>query len=226
METKKNFNANLEKKRTLFFQTGLIIALGLSLIALEWNSEPSEIVIFEGGESFSGTEELTKITFREEPKLKKPPVPEPSALILVEDNHIIDDNPLDITDSEIGENTKVEIYQMPDEEAEDDIPFISVQNMPEFRNGGLEKFKKYVYEQIQYPQTAIEYGIQGKVIVRFVIDETGQVTGIDVLRGADPLLDKEAVRVISSSPAWKPGKQMNKRVKVQFVMPIDFKLNG
>jgi periplasmic protein TonB len=102
-------------------------------------------------------------------------------------------------------------------------PEVWVEEMPAFP-GGNEALLKYISKTIQYPQTAVENGIQGKVTLRFVVSSDGSVKRVEVLRGVDPLLNEEAVRVVSSLPKWKPGKQNGKPVPVWFSVPVTFKL--
>jgi len=81
---------------------------------------------------------------------------------------------------------------------------------------------KWISANVKYPEIAKENGITGKVFVQFVIDKNGKVTDVQIIRGVDPYLDKEAIRVVSSMPAWTPGKQRGKTVKVSFQLPITF----
>ncbi len=107
---------------------------------------------------------------------------------------------------------------------EQDKPvFFVVEEMPQFP-GGEEALMQYLASNIKYPKIAHENGIQGKVFVQFIIDETGKVTEPKILRGVDPSLDQEALRVISGMPDWKPGKQRNRNVKVNYTLPIYFSL--
>jgi TonB family protein len=105
----------------------------------------------------------------------------------------------------------------------DDDVFVIVEDMPEFP-GGEKAFKQFVADNVNYPVQASDKGIQGRVYVQFVVNENGMVENPKVVRGVDPLLDEEAIRVISSMPAWKPGKQKGKAVKVSYTAPINFKL--
>ena len=123
----------------------------------------------------------------------------------------------------------------------DEEVFMVVESPPEFpcldfgyysENGvyikrdycGYEGLAKYVSENIIYPAIAKEYNIQGKVYVQFIIEKNGKVSNVKVVRGVDKNLDKEAVRVIKSSPDWKPGIQRGKAVRVYFTVPINFQL--
>ena len=83
---------------------------------------------------------------------------------------------------------------------------------------------RWVYTYLRYPKKAVEEGIQGRVLVDFVIDENGEVKDVRVLRGVHPLLDEEAVRVVSASPKWKAGKVRGKKVKSEISMYIEFRL--
>ena len=84
--------------------------------------------------------------------------------------------------------------------------------------------QKWVYTYMKYPDEAVRDGIQGRVLVDFIIDETGKVRDVKVLKGADPLLDEEAVRIISGSPKWKPGKVMGKKVSSEMSLYVEFRL--
>lgn len=103
--------------------------------------------------------------------------------------------------------------------------FTVVEEMPEF-TGGMGECMKFINKNIQYPPEAIEKEIQGRVIVQMVITDEGDVTDAKVVRGVDPLLDKEALRVINLMPKWKPGKQRGKAVNVKYTIPVMFRLSG
>lgn len=102
--------------------------------------------------------------------------------------------------------------------------FLVVEEPATFQRGDLSNFNTWVMQHVQYPQIAIEKGIWGKVYVQFVVNETGKVDEVKVLRSVDPSLDAEAVRVISSSPLWTPPRQGGKKVKQLFTLPVIFKL--
>jgi protein TonB len=104
-------------------------------------------------------------------------------------------------------------------------PFIVVEEPAKFQGGDLNDFNRWVAEHIKYPQVAVENGITGKVNVQFVVNAKGEVENVIVLRGADPSLDEEALRVIKSSPRWKAPKQGGRPVKQLFSLPVIFKLS-
>jgi len=120
---------------------------------------------------------------------------------------------------EAVEEVKEEVQE---EEAEPE-PFVVVEEMPEFPGGDVELLK-YIFEHTNYPEVAKENNIQGKVIVRFCVTAKGTVSQISVLKGVDAELDKEAMRVVSTLPPFKPGKQGGKPVPVWYMVPITFTL--
>ena len=104
-------------------------------------------------------------------------------------------------------------------------PFMVVEQMPVFGNGKEDEFKTWITTNLQYPKIATENGIQGRVFVQFIIEKDGSITNAKVIRGVDPALDKEALRIIQLSPKWNPGTQRGKPVRVQYTFPITFVLN-
>ena len=104
------------------------------------------------------------------------------------------------------------------------IPFQLVEEKPSFQGGDINQFLKWVRENQIYPEIAKENGIQGRVTVRATINTDGSLTDIMVVRGVDPSLDKEAIRVVSQSPKWKPGKQSGKAVPVTYNIPVTFQI--
>ena len=97
------------------------------------------------------------------------------------------------------------------------------EQIPEFP-GGLEALSKYISDNLKYPEEAQENGVQERIVLRFVVEKDGSVSDVTVLRGKDPNLKKEAIRVIQSLPKFEPGRQNGKPVRVYFTLPINFKL--
>lgn len=128
----------------------------------------------------------------------------------------------------VQDEAVVEIVEQETEEVEEEVKeeevFLIVEEMPSFGTGGANEFRQYTLENLRYPEVAAENGIQGRVFVQFVVEADGRITNVRVLRGVDPSLDKEAVRVVESSPPWNPGKQRGKPVRVSFTFPIIFQL--
>ena len=102
--------------------------------------------------------------------------------------------------------------------------FTATEQMPQFMGGDLRSFQIWVSQRLVYPPIAQENGIQGTVVVQFIVEKDGSLSNIKVLRSPDNSLSKEAVRVVSSSPKWTPGRQNGEAVRVQYRIPIGFKL--
>lgn len=116
-------------------------------------------------------------------------------------------------------------FVLPGGEPEEEVFFI-VEVMPDFQGGGQDAFRSYLAENIRYPQEAVEEGIRGRVFVEFIVRSDGSVSDVKVVRGVDPLLDNEALRVVNSSPLWLPGRQRGQEVDVKFVFPVIFELDN
>lgn len=228
MEVKKSEKANLEKRKGLFIQLGLVIVLSLVLIAFEWtNSELNKSGLSMIGQDI-GEEEIIPITRQEQPEPQKPPEPPKVTEILniVQDDVEIDDE-LILEDMEIDQNTQIAIIEFAseeEEEVEEQQIFFIVEDMPSFQGKGQDGFRQWIQQNLRYPEIAAENGISGRVFVRFVVEPTGNVSNVEVVRGVDPALDAEAVRVVKSSPKWQPGKQRGKPVRVSYTFPIVFVL--
>lgn len=228
MELKKNPKADLEKMKLIFTEVGLIVALGVVLVAFEWTSSGDMNTELTKMDEIVMEEEMIPITEQQEVK-PPPPPPEPvqvtDVINIVEDDVEIDDN-IDIFDSEFREDVAVQIvnFTEEEEEVEEEEVFVVVEDMPGFGGGDSNKFREYIAKNLRYPDVAAENGIQGRVFVQFVVEPDGRVSNVKVVRGVDPALDKEAMRVVENSPKWKPGKQRGKPVRVSFTFPIIFVL--
>ncbi len=128
-------------------------------------------------------------------------------------------------DNSIGQIKTIEANDNVTIEANDDAEvFFIVEEMPDFKGKGPDGFREYLGKNLNYPKIAAENGISGRVFVRFIVEEDGSVSNVTVVKGVDPALDAEAVRVIKNSPNWKPGKQRGQKVRVSFTFPINFAL--
>jgi protein TonB len=226
MINKKSKKADLENKRNTFFLIGLVIALGSVLFAFEWKNEAPKVMEFENT-SFTLEEDV--FIPSTQPEKKEPPqqLIEAPVFELVKDDALIDDEFIGF-DSDVDDESIFDIGTLVSSYVEDkykktDVPFILVEEMPEFP-GGQKALLNYLSTHVNYPEIAQENGIQGKVYVSFVIDENGNIRNVNILRGVDKSLDSESIRVVQSMPKWKPGKQRGKAVKVQFNVPITFEL--
>lgn len=227
MEVKKSRKADLENKKNIFLEIGLMVALGGVLLAFEWKvavSEPSDFITI----SDEPTEiEMIPVTMSN--VLPPPPPPSPKFFEmmeiiddldpLAEELELInaDDNQANATDINITSLT----YE-PEDFGDEVVTFLPSEDMPIFPGN----VQKWIAKNVRYPQLAVETDIHGKVMVQFVVEKDGSVSNIKVVRSVDSLLDKEAIRVISEMPKWKPGKQRGKAVRVSYTMPINFQLGS
>jgi protein TonB len=221
MELKKSKKANLENKKTLFFEIGLIISLSLCFVAFEWRTyetKASDLGVLQVDLS---EEEIIPIT-QQQNLPPPPPPPQTIELEIVEDDKEVEQN-IEI-DTEANQNSVVqEMPTQTEEVVEEPEIFTIVEDMPEFP-GGQEALFKYLGSNTKYPQMARDAGIQGTVFLTFVIGPDGKVKDVKVLRGIGGGCDEEAIRVVKSMPSWKPGKQRGKSVSVQYNLPYRFTL--
>jgi TonB family protein len=109
-------------------------------------------------------------------------------------------------------------------ETPEEAEFVVVEELPEFPGGGKQAMVSWIIENLKYPGEALKNKITGKVNVDFMVSSTGKIKNVKVNKPVDPLLDAEAIRIISSMPDWKPGSQAGKPVDVQVMVPVEFKL--
>lgn len=227
MKTKKSNKANLENKRSTLFLIGLVLALGVVLYAFEWDTEQSNHVIDLGNNDFVTEDYVFIPPTPAEEKLKPKPIIEVPIFEIVDDQSDII-NELEIEGNEPVEKVDINFNILVFDESKNDKNkeeeiLITAEIMPEFP-GGQRALINYLSQNIDYPVIAQENGISGKVFVSFVIDETGNILNVELIRGVDPSLNKEAIRVVTSMPKWQPGMQAGKAVKVRYSVPINFQL--
>lgn len=225
MEVKKNPKLDLASKTGLFRIIGLNISLLAVIVAFEIPDKGDQGIIQLTSE-IDNTTELIEIPPTEQ---APPPPPQVQSFEVKEiPNEVILEAEINVElDVEVLERTVIQDLVFtangePDEEAVDEV-FTVVENQPEFP-GGLEAFYEFVGNEIKYPSAARRLGIEGKVFVQFVVDKTGDVTNIEVVRGIGAGCDEEAVRVMNMVPNFIPGKQRGRAVKVRMVVPIYFKM--
>jgi protein TonB len=226
MEIKKNPNADLEGRKSMFFLIGLTAILAALFVAFEWTT--SDVVKHDASGISEGLfeEEIIPPTTQE----STPPPPPPPAPVVEEIINIVENDKVveqvEIHSSEDDQKVATQIVSMPapveEEEVTNEI-FTVVEDMPAFP-GGDAALLKFIGSNLKYPVIAQENGIQGRVIVSFVIERDGSVADAVVVRGIDPSLDKEALRVVKSMPKWTPGKQRGKPVRVKYTLPVTFRL--
>jgi len=228
MEVKKSEKASLENKKLFFTEIGLVIALLVVWGAFEYTSKEKKESTLEAEAVQVIEEEFVPITESTPP----PPEAAPRIPVLSDQIEIVTDD-VEVDDIfenlEDDANTGVEIRDYVEEVEEEvieeeAIPFQLVESKPRFQGGDANAFSKWVNQRLVYPEIAKENGVQGRVMLQFTVNTDGSVTNVKVLRGVDPALDKEAVRVVSSSPKWEPGKQRDRKVKVNYTFPVIFQL--
>ena len=239
MEIKKSKKADLEGQKGTSLLLGYIVALGLMFAAFEWTTHEYKETdtVYSVQTNVPDLEEIPPIT---QPIFTAAPPPPANVPQIVEIIDIVDDK------TEIKEE-KIESQEDTHEATpgpvavahtgpvsvgpavenpgsnEDEI-FPVAEQMPTFP-GGDEALFKYLSENIKYPPLAIEQGIQGKVIVQFVVNKDGSIVDPKVVRSLDPSCDKEALRVIKNMPKWNPGRNMGRPVRVKFTAPVSFRLS-
>lgn len=224
MKSKKSPKADLENKRSVFFLLGLLVSLCLVLAAFEWESGP-------GNDQFSGLrsgQSLDEEIYFPPPSdyLKPPPPPMPKLDVfeIVDDKDPILDGLL-VTDVEPVRDQPVPFYNLPAEEpVPETLPLGLVPEKPRFQGGDEKNFRIWILQNLIYPEIAVENNVSGTVLIQFTVNFKGYVQDVKVIRAADPALAEEAVRVISSSPRWEPGKQGIRKVNVMYTMPVKFLL--
>lgn len=229
MEIKKAPHVDLEKQTLTSLLLGLIVGLSVLFVALEWRTASGNNLIQAATSVFDGED---TILIEDQPEEQKPdePAPQPEQVpqqIPTEFN-VVDDNQqvakIEFTNFEKAQDVPPP-PQMPaappQEEVEEIFEF--VEEPTEFP-GGQAELQKYLGKSIRYPEIAIDNGIQGRVVVTFVIEKNGKPSNVKVVRSVDPSLDKEAIRVVEAMPAWKPGKQQGKAVRQRFNLPVVFRL--
>ena len=225
MEEKKSPKANLENKKLMFMQIGLIISLLIAWLAFEHKSyDKREIDESLLNREVVLDEEMVEITKQEEQKPQPVEAPQQTTQLEIVDDDVETED-LNIN-AEVEQNEVIEEYVAPEvveEEVVEQEIFQIVEEMPAFP-GGEAKLMEYVGKNIKYPQIARETGIQGRVFIGFVVEPDGSVSNVKLLRGIGGGCDEEAMRVVKSMPKWKPGKQRGKAVRVSYQIPVYFKL--
>jgi protein TonB len=228
-EVKKSKKANLEPEKSTYFLMGLVLAVALTLMAMEWSTESRKLDEGMYVTVFSGDEEIP-ITQRPPtpPPPPPPPVPDAPEILVTVDEPV--DIPIDLGTEpapivDVQPPTLPPDLQRPPTIENVEEIFVVVEISPEFP-GGNEAMMRWLGSNVRYPAAAQGIGAQGRVITSFVVERDGSITDVQVVRGVDPSLDREAVRVIQAMPNWTPGKQRNMPVRVRFTLPVTFRLQN
>lgn len=228
-QVKKTPKANIETQKATALLMGAVLAVSVLFFAFEWSSGTKKLDQSVVIQDVIAEEEIEITRPENTPPPPPPPPPvieEPQEINVVEEKV---ETKIDIR-TEDDQNKRQEVAYTPPpppkkvEEATEEI-FVVVEKQPEFP-GGLTAMMKFLNDNIRYPVIAQENGIQGRVTCNFVVERDGSITDVQISRGVDPSLDKEAIRVIQSMPKWKPGEQRGKPVRVRFTLPVVFRLQN
>ena len=227
MEIKKSPKADLKNKRGLLLEIGLVVSLLLVIAAFKYTPKEKRIEKVDLQAPIV-EEQIVEIT-RQDQKPPEPPrkveVKVIADLLQVVTNDTKITTEVDFT--EFDEDVEVvQTVGVEEEVVEDDQPFLIAETMPSFQGGDLNTFRAWVQQNVRFPQIALENGIQGRVVLSFVIEKDGRLTNIQVLQTPDRSLSEEAIRVLSKSPKWSPGKQRNQVVRVKYTLPVDFRVQN
>ncbi len=228
MEIKKSERADLERGKSTSLLIGFVMALSVMFVALEWTQreveDNSEIYM---SKDVSLNEEMVPITLPEKKTVPPPPaaVSQADILEIVDDDAEIEEDIMASTEDQVEWVDLDEIdYVEVEPEPEDEEIFMVVEESPEFP-GGVQALLEYLRKNIKYPQICKDNNIQGRVLISFVVNKDGAIVDPEVIKSVHPSLDKEALRVISGMPNWKPGAQRGKPVRVKYTVPVNFRLN-
>ena len=227
MEIKKSPKADLQNKRGLLLEIGLAVALAIVIGAFAWT--PKEHRIEQVDLHYAIVEEeITELT-RQDQKPPEPPKKVEVKVIADLLQVVTNDTKIEtsMTFDEFDEDAEVfQEVEVVEEEIVDDEPFLIVETMPTFQGGDLNTFRNWVQSNVRFPQIALENGIQGTVVLSFVIEKDGSLTNIQVLRTPDRSLSEEATRLLQKSPKRSPGKQRNQVVRVKYTLPVVFRVQN
>ena len=223
MEIKKSPKADLQNKRGLLLEIGLIVALALVIAAFAYT--PKEHRIEQVDLNYGPVDEQIVEITRQDQKPPEPPKKVEVKVIADLLQVVTNETKIatDINFAEFDEDTEVlQQVEVKEEIIEDDQPFLTAETMPSFQGGD----RKWVQDNVRFPQIALENGISGRVVLSFVIEKDGRLTNIQVLMTPDRSLSEEAIRVLNKSPKWSPGKQRNQVVRIKYTLPVDFRMQN
>lgn len=229
MELKKTPKADLQNKKSIFFQIGLCLSLLITIGAFAVSQPEVSIQELENNTVYV-EEQIVEITQEE----AQQPQPQRQVVQIMSDiiNIVRDDKKIESNFNFTDFDQDVSFDFQPaggggghEEAVDEDTPFMNVEEMPKFRGGTVNEFRTWVQERLKYPVIAQENGISGRVTLTFVIERDGSLTNIQVLASPDRSLSEEAIRVVTSSPKWTPGKQRGMAVRVRYNLPLEFRLN-
>ena len=237
MEAKKTVNEELRSQKSTNMLIGYVLALAAMFVAFEYTQREVKVVEEEKIYDYRMEEDMIPIT-KQEVVVAPPPAAAPTVMEFI--NEVDDDTELPEEEIETSEEMNQAITTVvgtgapaavvtgpvgPVVEADDeDRIYEMVEENAQFPGGDAECFK-WLSEHIKYPSICVEQGVQGRVIVNFVVNRDGSIVDVKTVRSPDPNLTKEAERVVKLMPKWKPARQGNKTVRSRFTLPVMFRLS-
>jgi protein TonB len=226
MEAKKTPKADLNKSVGMFTNLGLAVAVGLTLAAFEYKSY-DDSALKDLGDAADNFEDILDVPITQQPPPPPPPPPMEQPVIQEIPDEVKIEEKIDVNfDVDVKETTvikEVAIKEVVIEEEKADQIFDVVETQPN-PPGGMSGWNKYLSDNLKYPTQARRMGVEGTVIVVFVINTDGSIQDVEVLRGIGGGCDEEAVKIVKAAPKWEPGKQRGKAVRTRMRLPIRFKL--
>jgi periplasmic protein TonB len=225
MEAKKTPKADLTRKSGMFLNLGLAVAVGITLAAFEYKSG-DDGALKDLGQVSDNFEEILDIPVTEQPPPPPPPPIEQPVIKEIPDEVKIEDKIEVNFDVDVKETTVIKEVVIADvpvvvEKVDEIFDVVETQPNPP---GGMSAWNKYLSDNLKYPTQARRMGVEGSVIVVFVVNTDGSIQDVEVLRGIGGGCDEEAVRVVKGAPKWEPGKQRGRPVRTRMRLPIRFKL--
>lgn len=228
MEIKKTFQASLENKRLMFVEIGFVLSLTVVLIAFESKSAVGRdrgVITPPDAQQFED-DDVIPMPLDTPPEMPTVALPSLDEIIIVDDEVDVDDVLIeteDLADWAVNiEDYRTEVEEEP--EIDEEIPFHLVEEEPTFQGGDANSFSMWVNQNIVYPEVCRMNNVSGRVMLQFTVDKNGRLGNVKILREIDPDLAKEAVRVVSMSPKWEPGRQRGRAVNVTYTFPVQFQL--
>ncbi len=230
MEVKKSKKADLENKKGLFMEIGLVISLAIVIIMFSISQREKVVENFDMG-TIADEVEVIDVTVEEEPEVPKEHVQQQTVAVITDILQVVRNDAqieteIDWIDFESDDDIVIEPIKVETEEIEEETIFIVAEQKPTFQGGDLNVFRNWVQSRLEYPDLARENNIQGTVNITFVVEKDGRLTHIEVLRSPDEMLSEEVIKVVSRSPKWEPARQRDVPIRFKYSMPVVFKLQN
>lgn len=224
MEVKKSPEADLQNKKGLFLQIGLVAVLCAAIAIFSYSQGKKSAAPVVTGPGNVDDPEIIDPTRQDEPQPQpvKMVVPIVEIINIVKNDSLVSGFPDNLFVDPEGD-VIIEIKPIDPPAIDNDI-FFKVEQMPQFQGGDLASFRNWVMGKLKYPPVAAANGISGRVTLQFVIEKDGTLGEIVVVTSPDKSLSDEAVRVLNTSPKWTPGQQGRQKVRVKYTLPVDFRI--